>query len=180
MVPYGKATAEKTQATQTLESTFTSCPSLQHPIGYFLQLGPISLQRAGNHLPQQTRPQPQPQLNPPPNSPSTHALYTTTNEATMTHSRNSSFSTMSSIRTPSRTSSVYSGPDPFLEFDSTYSIYESELEGYTTNEESDDGKFEQVDYEDGRELGVMNMGKRLGRRERIRKWIRKVLRYSQA
>ena len=85
---------------------------------------------------------------------------------------------MSSIRTPSRTSSVYSGPDPYLESDGAYSIYESELEGYTTNEESDDGEFEQVEYEDGRELGVMNMGKRLGKRERIRKWIRKVLRCS--
>jgi hypothetical protein len=182
MVPYGKATAEETQATQALESTFTSFPSFQRLIEYLFKLVPISLlyldEQARWKSPTKTN---SASTSAKPATEFTHSAYElhpTTNEATMAYSCNSSFSTVSSIRTPSRTSSIYSGPDPFLEFDGMYSIYESELEGYTTNEKSGDGKFEQVDYGDGRELGVMDMGKRLSRRERIKKWIRKVLRFS--
>ena len=91
----------------------------------------------------------------------------------MTYSCNPSFSTMSSIRTPSRTSSIHSGPDPFLDFDGAYSIYESELEpGYT----SDESKDEHIDREaEGREDGAMYMWKHTSKRERVKKWLRKVL-----
>jgi hypothetical protein len=85
---------------------------------------------------------------------------------------------MSSMRNPSRTSSVYSGPDPFLDFDGAYSIYESELEpGYnTSSEDSENGRSEHADREDGRADGGMDLAKKLGKRERVKRWLRKVLR----
>jgi hypothetical protein len=81
---------------------------------------------------------------------------------------------MSSIRTPSRTSSTDSGPDLFLEFDGAYSIYESELEpGHTTCDDEEGPIHHEVD---GQEDGVINMGKHLSKRERVKKWLRRVLR----
>jgi hypothetical protein len=95
----------------------------------------------------------------------------------MTYSNSSSFTTMSSIRTFSHTPSVSSGPDPFLDFDGAYSIYDNELKlGCASSEDTEDGRSEHADREDGREVGKMELGRKMGQRERVRRWLRKVLR----